>query len=270
MFRMLPPHLPQRPAHPPPAQPSPTLGSAALSLALLGLMIAMYINMFYGKPVSDEQTTRIVCRHKVSLTQALPSSYLRDIQAMPAVRYVTSYSWFGGTYIDSKHFWGRFAVDHNIIFDIYSDFEISPAELDAFKKERTACAISDKLAHSENIKLGDTLVIDGDIYPVKLELKVAAIFKTPPEYDALFFHQDYLMELLRAADPKTARWPTPSEPTSSGQSRRISYPKSRVTSMKNTANLPAPPTRNLKRSSAVRSWHFWEISSCIWRRSVPR
>ncbi len=78
---------------------------------------------------------------------------------------------------------------------------MSPDQLKAFKQGRTACAIAEKIANTYNIHLGDRVTIVGDIYPVTLELTVAAIFQHPPQTEALIFHREYLTELL----PKTSK-----------------------------------------------------------------
>jgi putative ABC transport system permease protein len=156
--------------------------------------------MFYGADVSPSQALRMICRHRVSLTQSLPASHQHLIEAVPGVVRVSAWTWFQGVYIDNKNFFARFAVDADRIFDIHSDWIVPPDQLAAFKKQRTACAICLPLADKYHIKVGDRVTIVGDIYPVTLELTVAAIFQNPPQTDCLIFHREYLTELL----PKTS------------------------------------------------------------------
>jgi len=118
-----------------------TLASTAVSLALLALLIAIYQGFFYGEPTSPSEALRLICRHRVSLTQSLPASHMERIKAMPGVEYVSAWSWFQGVYKEPKNFFARFAVDADVIFDIRKDWTISPDELTAFKRGRTACAI---------------------------------------------------------------------------------------------------------------------------------
>ncbi|MGN6367140.1 MAG: ABC transporter permease [Phycisphaerae bacterium] len=177
-----------------------TLASTAISLALLTLLFAIYQNFFHGDDPSPASTYRLVCRHKVSLTQFLPASYKSRIQRIPGVDQVSTWSWFGGLYKDPKNFFGRFAVDADNIFDIFSDWSCPPDQVAAFKKLRTACAIGQTLAKKYNIKLGDTVNIQGDIYPVNLELKCVAIYVGPQGADNLIFHREYLDELLKPTD----------------------------------------------------------------------
>jgi putative ABC transport system permease protein len=179
-----------------------TLASTAISLALLSLMVAMFQSFFYGDDVSPAEACRLVVRHRVSLTQPLPLSYMNAISGIEGVKVVSSDAWFQGTYIDDRHFFARFAVDPERIFDVYPDWVLPPDQLAAFKQQRTACALAERIARQYNIKLGDRVTIVGDIYPVTLELTVAGIFKHPPTSESLLFHREYLTELLGKTDTR--------------------------------------------------------------------
>src|SRR5438105_3075286 len=156
-----------------------TLGSTAVSLALLALLIALYQAFFYGEDPSPSSAMRLICRHRVSLTNPLPASYQAPIKSIPGVEEVSAWSWFQGTWKEPKYFFARFAVDADTIFKIHQDWQIPPEQLTTFQRLRTACAIGQKIAKDYDIKIGDRVVIVGDIYPVTLELTVAGIFSHP-------------------------------------------------------------------------------------------
>ncbi|MDB5288807.1 MAG: hypothetical protein JWL69_48 [Phycisphaerales bacterium] len=173
-----------------------TLASTAVSLALLAMLAAMYQGFFYDEPASPSEARRLICRHRVSLTQPLPASHFAHIKAISGVEQVSAWTWFQGVYIDEKHAFARFAVDPDVIFDIRKDWEMPPGQLADFKRGRTACAIGEKIAKQYNIKIGDRVVIVGDIYPVTLELTCVGIFSHPANAEVLVFHREYLTELL--------------------------------------------------------------------------
>jgi putative ABC transport system permease protein len=177
-----------------------TLASTAVSLALLSLLLALYQGFFYGEDASPSQASRLICRHRVSLTQSLPASHQQRIAQVPGVMKTSAWSWFQGVYKDPKNFFARFAVDADTIFDIHQDWTVSADQLAAFKRDRTGCAIGEKIAKDYDIHLGDRVMIEGDIYPVTLEMKVDAIYQHPPQTECLVFHREYLSELL----PKTS------------------------------------------------------------------
>jgi putative ABC transport system permease protein len=173
-----------------------TLASTAVSLALLSLLLALYQGFFHGDDASPSEALRLICRHRVSLTQPLPASHQAKIKAIQGVKYVSAWTWFQGVYKDPANFFARFAVDPDVIFDIHQDWTMPPDQIEAFKRGRTACAVGEKIAKDYNIKVGDTVQIVGDIYPVTLELKVVGIFAHAPNTECLIFQREYLSELL--------------------------------------------------------------------------
>lgn len=178
-----------------------TLASTAVSLGLLALLMALYQAFFYAEPVTPWESRWLITRHRVSLTQPLPESHYQRIRAVPGVKALSGWTWFGGIYKEPKNFFGRFAVDADRIFDVRRDLTMPAAQLAAFKRERTACAVGRKIAEKYGMKLGDRVTIVGDIYPVTLELTVVCIFDHPVNSECLMFHRDYLTELL----PTTSR-----------------------------------------------------------------
>jgi putative ABC transport system permease protein len=178
-----------------------TVASSAVSLSLLALLLNIYQAFFYTASASPTEARRLVCRHKVSIIQPLLISQKKQIEAIPGVVKVSTYSWFQGTYIKESNFFARLAVDADTIFDIYNEWKIPPEQLAAFKSRKTAAAVGSRIARQYNFKVGQTITIVGDIYPVTLELYIAAIFEGPAASDMMVFHYDYLRDLLPRDDP---------------------------------------------------------------------
>src|SRR3954453_1498856 len=88
-----------------------TLASTAVSLAVLGLLVALYQGFFFAPQSSPSEALRLVTRHKVSLTNPLPSSYAQRIAGIDGVVAVAPYTWFQGKYIDDRpeNWFARFA-----------------------------------------------------------------------------------------------------------------------------------------------------------------
>src|SRR5690349_21415951 len=89
-----------------------TISSIAASMCLLGVLFALYRALFLSPPAPGQEL-RLITYHRVSLTQALPSSYEERIRRVPGVRDVTIWQWFGGAYKDARdqrNFFARFAV----------------------------------------------------------------------------------------------------------------------------------------------------------------
>src|SRR5437868_4935548 len=79
-----------------------TLASTAVSLALLALLTAMYQSFFLEEASSPSEAMRLICRHRVSLTQSLPASHYQHIKAIEGVDKVSAWTWFQGVYKDPK------------------------------------------------------------------------------------------------------------------------------------------------------------------------
>ena len=84
---------------------------------------------------------------------------------------------FGGVYIDKEQFFPRMAVDVETMFDVYPEFLLTKEELETFKKERNSCVLGVDIAKQYNIKLGDIMTVDGDIYPGRWDFVVRGIYK---------------------------------------------------------------------------------------------
>jgi putative ABC transport system permease protein len=181
-----------------------TIGSLAISLCLLGLLMAMYKALFFGGEVTPAQALRIVTRHKVSLTQPMPSSHEQKIQQIPGVQATSVRQWFGGTYKDardSKNFFARFAIKPAKLFEIYSELKIPEDQKAAFIRERTGCIASRDLANKFGWNTGERIALTGDIFPANLDLTLVGIFDDPDHNEVLFFNHEYFRESLPANDP---------------------------------------------------------------------
>ncbi len=62
-----------------------TILSVTVSLFLVGVLLSIYA-AFFQQEVSEEQALRLVTRHRVSLTQALPEYYGERIRQIDGVK----------------------------------------------------------------------------------------------------------------------------------------------------------------------------------------
>lgn len=181
-----------------------TISSLAVSLCLLGVLMAMYRALFYGGETSPSQALRLVTHNKVSLAQPMPASSEQKIQQIPGVQSVSVRQWFGGTYRDARdtrNFFARFAVRPEKLFQIYSELRIPEDQKAAFIHQRTGCVASRDLANKFGWSPGERIALQGDIWAANLELTLVGIFDDPDHNEVLFFNHDYLRESLAASDP---------------------------------------------------------------------
>jgi putative ABC transport system permease protein len=156
--------------------------------------------MFFLAEASDEQALRLWTRNRVSLARPLPLSYAQKIAQVPGVDEVTIFQWFGGTYKDTRdpnNFFPRFAAEPEKLGIVYPEYRLPPDEREAFIQQRTACVVGRKLADRMGFKIGDRIQLEGDIFPVNLELTVRGIYDSPRDNENLIFQNEYLRESMK-------------------------------------------------------------------------
>lgn len=176
-----------------------TVSSIAVSLCLLGVLMAMYRALFSTADTTPAQALRLMTHHKVSLAQPLPTSYGQKIQQVPGVRAAMYWQWFGGTYKDAqdpRNFFARFGVEPSKVFEVHPEAVMPEEQKAAFVNQMTACVASRALADKFGWKLGERITLIGDIFPVDLELILAGIFDLPEPNELLFFNREYMRESL--------------------------------------------------------------------------
>ncbi len=181
------------------------------SLTILGMAVAILafcilrtvVDAWYAG-VAGASPNRLVTRNAVSLIMPLPISYRQKILQVSGVNKVAYANWFGGIYIDERHFFPRMAVGPDLFFDLFPEFVLPEDQLKAFQKQRNACIAGRKLVQLYGWKLGDTIHLTGNIYPGDWQFVLRGIYsgatKTTDETQ-FFFQWDYLDEVLKKNMP---------------------------------------------------------------------
>ena len=176
-----------------------TILSIVLPLILICLL-SSFLSVFEQ---TDEAETRgmfrLVTRHKVGLTNLIPSSYLDKISDLDGVLSATKFLWFGGTYIDesAKNFFARFATEPQTLLQVFDDASMVEGSTKDWERDTSGCIVGEELIKKYGWKIGDQIVLIGNIYPVTLQLTIRGIYGVPDERaDALFFNIKYLEESL--------------------------------------------------------------------------
>src|SRR5918995_340394 len=178
------------------------IGVAVMAFALLQTVVTAW---YAG--VEASAANRLITRHAVSFVFPLPLAYRDRIAQVPGVNKVTYAVWFSGVYIDKNQFFARLAVDSDSFFDVYPEFLIDPSQFEAFKRERNACIIGIDIAERYNLKLGDLMLIEGDVFPGQWEFVVRGIYEPKDQTTdpaSMMFHYQYLDERVRQDMPQRA------------------------------------------------------------------
>jgi putative ABC transport system permease protein len=174
-----------------------TVISIAFSMLLLTLLLTLW-RSFYLYSGSTESNLRLITRHRVSLAFDLPGYYRDKIRTVPGVVGVAPFIWFGGTYLDDKpeHTFSQLGTDPEEFFKVYRD-ELMPADqIAAWQHDRQGVIVDTTLAKRFGWKLGDRIVLKGNVYPVDLELNIRGIFSATPDDLSVYFNSKYLEEAV--------------------------------------------------------------------------
>ena len=92
----------------------------------------------------------------------------------------------------------RFTIDPDTYRDVFYDVDFNEEEWEAFAAQRTAFAAGRTLAETQGWAIGDVIAIQGDIFPINVELELRAIFDSEEERQErqIFFHRRYVEEAL--------------------------------------------------------------------------
>jgi putative ABC transport system permease protein len=174
-----------------------TVASAAISLCLLGILMAIY-NAFYVADAPPQQALLMVTRNRISPAIKLPLEYENRIRHVPGVREVMPLQYFGGTYQDPKNIFGRYAVDCRRVFLIHPDHKISEEQNLAFQREKRGAVAGKTLAGRFGWKIGERITLKGDFFPVTVDLILVGTYESSLDENMLLFRIDYLFDLVQA------------------------------------------------------------------------
>src|SRR3989442_1417810 len=172
-----------------------TLSSLVVSLFLIITLATILTEFARGKEESNP--LRLVTRHAVSLGFTLPVSQRQRIAAVPGVKNVMTFSWFGGIYKDEKNFFANFAVDADKLRDILTELNMSDADWQAFINDNQGAIVCAKLVKLHGFKPGQRITLTSPIYNNSVEFVIRGVC-TGGDEKTLFFHYDYLSDLLPA------------------------------------------------------------------------
>lgn len=182
-----------------------TVIGVAIAILAFGLLRTLVGLWYLG--VEQSSATRLVTRNAISLVFPLPISYKERIRQVPGVKNISWGNWFGGIYIDEKHFFPNFAVEPRSYLDLYPEFVLSPEERDAFIRDRRGGVAGRKLAAKYGWKVGDIITLRGTIFPGQWEFVLRGIYRGAQkntDETQFFFNWAYLNETLKRTVPRRA------------------------------------------------------------------
>lgn len=179
-----------------------TIGGIGVAVLAFGLLRTVVTAWHLG--VESAAPDRLITRNKISITFTLPVAQKQRIERIPGVLGVTSGTWFGGVYKDPKNFFAQIAMENVDSFEFYPEYVVSKDALDAFATERNAAIVGTTLADRFDWKIGDTIRIQGTIYPGDWDFVIRGIYtgRDPTTDTSQFlFNWNYIEQRMEKESP---------------------------------------------------------------------
>lgn len=174
-----------------------TMGSVAVSLFLFTMLRAVVESM-EAVAASSMSQLRLVVHQRTTMTRLLPLGYGPKIAALAGVKAVCAVRWFGGRIESSAEQFPSLAADCDTMPDVYTDFDLTSADIAAWRTERQAAIVGAGLAKRMGWTRGERVTLRGGIPPYPaLEFHIVGITAAPAYPNLFVLRLDYLLEELR-------------------------------------------------------------------------
>lgn len=183
------------------------VGSAVAVLAFM--MLRTVISAWYVG-VDNAARDRLATWHKVTFIMPMPKHYVDQVRGVPGVKATTFANWFGAK--DPRHpddFFANMAVDPATFLDVYDEMVVTPDDKARWIADRKGAIVGDVLAKKLGVKVGDTITLQGSIYPGDWQFNITAIYsasRKSVDRSQFIFHFDYLNESLPPARRDLVGW----------------------------------------------------------------
>lgn len=172
------------------------------TLTILGVAIALFLFVTLRSVLTTLEDadqmgseSRLIVRNKTGIVFTLPMAYRNRLLGIDGVEGVSWSFWFGGQYINERNYFPQFAVDSETYLPLYPEIVIPEDQRQAFLQERTAALIGRGLAERFGWRLGQTVTLQGTIFPGDWEFTIRAIYESGREGfpdNTMYFHFEYL------------------------------------------------------------------------------
>jgi putative ABC transport system permease protein len=168
------------------------------AFTLFGLLQGL--NSGIKEAIAKTHGDRLYIGSSVSMGDPLPLGLLARIQSIPGVRYVSARINLPGTYQKPTEGVLVVGVDPTPFFNIYDEWIVAPAQVEALKNNRTGLIVGAALAKRYGWKVGDRIALQSPVVRTDGALAwtfdIAGVFDIPDGPAATFTigNQSYLNE----------------------------------------------------------------------------
>lgn len=192
-----------------PLRMSLTAIAFALPMAVFVAAIS-FVTVLAEVSANMERELRLGVHNKTTLTNPLPEGMRRRIEALdPDRRRLTAVCgtrWFGGRVPDTQNTLTSIAADPDTFPIVYSDVGMTPADVEAWNRDRQACVVGKNPVELYGWEVGDRITLESTVPPyLALEFHIVKIVENQERANFFWFRRDYLVESLKDAGVDDAR-----------------------------------------------------------------
>ncbi|WP_437955971.1 FtsX-like permease family protein [Sorangium sp. So ce119] len=181
-------------------------------VAVLAFVLLRTVLTAWNVAADHAAKDRIATRHKISFILPLPKRYMDTVREVPGVTEGSFMSWFGAKDPrDANNFFASMAVESKTFFKVYDEMVVSPEDMERWLGDRKGAILGDVLATRLKVKPGDTVTLEGTIYPGNWQFNVSGIYtatRKSIDRSQFIFHYDYLNESLPERQRDQIGWMT--------------------------------------------------------------
>lgn len=182
------------------------------AVAVLAFVLLRTVLSAWNVAADHAAKDRIATRHKISFILPLPKRYMDTVREVPGVTEGSFMSWFGAKDPrDANNFFASMAVESKTFFKVYDEMVVSPEDMERWQGDRKGAIVGDVLAARLKVKPGDTVTLEGTIYPGNWQFNVSGIYtatRKSIDRSQFIFHYDYLNESLPERQRDKIGWIT--------------------------------------------------------------
>jgi putative ABC transport system permease protein len=172
-----------------------TVASVAFSIFIFVVLISL--PALVASVLRDRAASlRLITHSRAGLLYGLPMAYQSQIEAIAHVDAVSPYQILVGTYRDPSVQIAAAAIGIDHVPEIFPDWGVSAADLEAFRHSRKAILLSAPLMKLNDWHVGDNVTLHGVSVPIDAEFTVVGRTGDKAPARAIIMRFDYLDELL--------------------------------------------------------------------------
>ena len=175
-----------------------TLTIFGVIIAMLAFVLLRTVLSAWTMGAEYAAQDRVATRHKITMVMTLPLRYAEDVRAVPGVRDVAYFNWFGGRVPDRDDvFFANMATDPEQFLRVYDEISLPEDQKKAWVQDRQGAVIGAQLARQMKWKVGQKVTLAGTIFPGDWQFTIRGIYtakRRSIDQSSLYFNWKYLNE----------------------------------------------------------------------------